>query len=81
MDADSVIDEAGRRLRAGDLAGAEQACGSVLAAEPEHADALHVLGQIAFAGGHYGEAVDLIRRACNAGAEVPVFMINLAFAL
>ena len=35
----------------------------VLAAEPEHADALHLLGAVALQSGHYDAAIELARAA------------------
>jgi tetratricopeptide (TPR) repeat protein len=54
---------------------------SILAAEPDHADALHLLGVLANQMGRHEVAADLIRRAiARNGASAPYFS-NLAAAL
>lgn len=52
-----------RHHQAGNLANAEVSCGQVLAAQPDHPDALHLLGVIAHQRGRHDLAVELIRRA------------------
>ena len=49
--------------RAGRLLEAEKIYRQVLAAEPEHADALHLLGAVALQSGHYDAAIELARAA------------------
>ncbi|MCC7086444.1 MAG: tetratricopeptide repeat protein [Pirellulales bacterium] len=60
---DEVLATAMQCLTAGRLAQAEAACRRVLAFEPEHARAWHLLGGIACARGALKEAADCVRRA------------------
>ncbi|MGA1982269.1 MAG: tetratricopeptide repeat protein [Acidobacteriaceae bacterium] len=55
--------------RAGQLAEAEALYREVLQISPEHADALHLLGLIAYQVGEAGSALDLIDRAIAARAD------------
>jgi tetratricopeptide (TPR) repeat protein len=79
--------EIGRRLRralarhqAGDLATAEAGYGSVLALDPEQADALHLLGVLADQAGRPAEAVALIQRAIRRNPNEAAFHSNLGNA-
>ena len=56
--------------RAGDSQKAEVFFNKVLEIDPENADALHLLGMIAYDSGKTDKAVDLIRRA---GSLDPAF--------
>src|SRR5450432_3659091 len=42
---------------------AEALCQKILAFEPDHADALHLLGMIAYSSEHPEDAIDLIHQA------------------
>jgi tetratricopeptide (TPR) repeat protein len=67
--------------QAGRLQNAEACYRSILAAEPGHADALHLLGVLANQMGRHEVAAELIRRAiARNGASAPYFS-NLAAAL
>jgi tetratricopeptide (TPR) repeat protein len=66
---------------AGRLAEAEAAYRHVLAAHPDHPDALHLLGVIALQVGKAEVAVDLIRQAIRHNPSNPVFFANLTGAL
>jgi tetratricopeptide (TPR) repeat protein len=57
---------------------AEQICQQVLAAWPEHPDALHVLGLIAHGFGNRDSALGYMRRACAAPRAPALFHSNLA---
>ena len=46
--------------QAGRLSEAERCCRQVLAADPRHADSLHLLGIVAYQTGHHDPALDLI---------------------
>jgi tetratricopeptide (TPR) repeat protein/2-polyprenyl-3-methyl-5-hydroxy-6-metoxy-1,4-benzoquinol methylase len=59
----ATFPEALRLHQAGRLADAEKLCRQVLAADPNHADGLHLLGLIAYQTRHYDAAIDLIGRA------------------
>lgn len=58
-----LLEDAMSRHRAGDLAGATSGYESVLAHTPEHFDALHLLGRIAFAVNDAPRAIGLLQRA------------------
>jgi tetratricopeptide (TPR) repeat protein len=56
--------EAGHRaLQAGQSLEAQLCCQRLLAADPDHAPALHLMGLIAFAAGQYDHALEWIARA------------------
>ena len=67
--------------QAGRLADAEAIYRQVLAVQPNHADALHLLGMIALHTGRFDVAEDLFRRAIAAVPDVPEFYNNLGNAL
>jgi tetratricopeptide (TPR) repeat protein len=67
--------------QAGRLQAAEQIYRRILAIEPNHADALHLLGAIAHQMGNDGLAVETIRRAIAVNGSVAAFHVNLANAL
>jgi protein O-GlcNAc transferase len=67
--------------RAGRLPQAEICYRQVLAAEPDHADALHLMGIIAQQMGRHDVAVDLIRRAITLNGNNPAYFCNLGDAL
>ena len=67
--------------RAGRLAEAERDYRAVLAADPEHPDALHLLGVLALQAGHPGPAADLIREAIRLAGGVADYHDNLGSAL
>jgi len=66
--------------QAGRLAEAEALYRQILAAEPGHADALHLLGVVAHQFGRHAAAVDLITKAITAAPGVPAFHSNLGEA-
>ncbi len=67
--------------RAGRLPQAEQLYRTVLAAEPNNADALHLLGMLAHACRQPQHAVDLIGRAIAINPHVAAFHCDLAIVL
>ncbi len=67
--------------RAGRVAEADGILQGVLAAWPQHAGALHLLGVIAHAQGRYEAAVDLIRRAIVLRPDLAEAHCNLGSAL
>lgn len=77
MDIDKTLAQAIALHQAGQLRQAEQLYAAILAAEPAHADALHLLGLVRFADEQYPEAIDLIRRAINKSASNAVYYFNL----
>ncbi len=58
-----TFDLAVRHHLAGRLKEAEQLCRQVLASQPKHPEALHLLGAIAYRVGRYDAALDLISQA------------------
>lgn len=64
--------------RAGNLDGAELVYRQLLDDDPNHADALHLLGVIAHQRGNPGRAVTLIRRAVAIDGTNPIYHCNLA---
>ena len=76
-----AFDLALRHHQAGRLQKAEQIYRQILAQEPKHADALHLLGVIAHQGGHHDLAVDLIRQALALKPHYPEACANLGAAL
>ena len=66
--------------QSGRLAEAEAIYRQILAVEPRHADALHLLGVIAHLVGRNDVAVGLIRQAIVLNAMVPDFHSNLGEA-
>jgi len=63
MTAADAVASAIDRYRSGKFGEAETLCRQVLAVQPQHADALHVLGLIAHETGHFDAAVKLYDRA------------------
>jgi tetratricopeptide (TPR) repeat protein len=64
----------------GHLAQAAQLYQNVLARDPQHVDALHLLGVVAYQQGNPARAVELIGRAIAVNPSVAVFHCNLAEA-
>jgi Tfp pilus assembly protein PilF len=67
--------------QAGDLAGAESLYRQVLRQAPQHPDALHLLGYLAYQDGRHEAAIDLIGQAIRITGGSPRHYSNLALAL
>lgn len=67
--------------RAGHLAQAEQLYQRILELDPQHADALHLLGYSAYQTGRYDMAVGLMRQALRLKPDYPEAHNNLGNAL
>ena len=67
--------------QAGRLAEAEALYRQIVAVEPRHADALHLLGVLAHQAGRGDLAVDLIRQAIAVAPQVPGYHYNLGLVL
>ena len=67
--------------QAGRLAEAEVWYRRVLAVQPNHADALHLLGVVAHQLGRHDLAVELIRQAIQRNGQAPNYFSNLGEAL
>jgi predicted O-linked N-acetylglucosamine transferase (SPINDLY family) len=63
--------------QSGDLAAAQQIYRQILAQDPSHADALHLLGMVSFQTGQLDSAVELIQRAIAADPSAVPFHSNL----
>lgn len=66
--------------QAGRLQQAEAVYTKVLAAKPDHADALHLSGVAAHHSGQHQKAIDLILKAIRISPKVPMFFYNLGAA-
>jgi tetratricopeptide (TPR) repeat protein len=67
--------------RAGRLREAESLYRQILTSDPNHADALHMLGGIAHAAGHHAQAIELFRKAIALNPNFPDYHGNLAIIL
>jgi len=67
--------------QAGQLAQAEQICRQVLSHQPNHAEALHLLGTLGLQAGHLDEGIELIRRAIAINPAIPHYYNNLGNGL
>jgi tetratricopeptide (TPR) repeat protein len=69
------------RHRSGDFAGAEQTCQKILAAKPDHFDAMHMLGALRAQHGRYDEALALIGAALKINRRSSAALSNYADVL
>src|SRR6201992_2498919 len=77
----ALLCEAGRRhMRAGRNLDAMMACQQALALDPDHADALHLMGQLSLESGQYDLAVDWFARAIQQNPEAN-YLASLGTAL
>jgi tetratricopeptide (TPR) repeat protein len=67
--------------QSGRLDQAERLYRELLALNPHHADALQLLGVIAYQTGHYETSIELIRKAIAINANVAAYYSNLGNAL
>lgn len=72
-----ALDIALQHQQSGDLRRAEEIYRQILTADPNHADALQLLGTIAFQTGHFEAAVELVQRAIQAAPGHAPFWYNL----
>jgi len=70
-----------QRHEAGQLHKAEEIYKSVLAVKPEHADALHLKGLVAYQTGKNDIAIDLIKQAIHIDPINPLYHSNLGAVL
>ncbi|MFQ5935082.1 MAG: tetratricopeptide repeat protein, partial [Acidiferrobacterales bacterium] len=75
------LDQALAHHQAGRLEEAEALYREILAQQPDHADALHLLGVMALQSGQPKEAVALIERAIDIDGQVADYHNNLGEAL
>jgi tetratricopeptide (TPR) repeat protein len=76
-----LLADAVQAHRRNDLAAAQVLYEAVLRAHPQHPDALHLLGVIAYQSQRHDLAVDLIRQALDAYEENAAAHVNLGLAL
>lgn len=81
MNLAQVLNSAIALHQAGRLAEAETRYRQILARDPKHADALHLLGVVAYQGGKPENAIPLIRQAIRLQPGVAIFHNNLGQAL
>ena len=77
---ESALERAVQHHRAGDLGQAELGYRDVLQGDPQHPDALHLLGLIAHQRGAFQDAVDLIQKALKKNNRNAYFYIHLGQA-
>ena len=80
-DINTTLQQAVDRHRAGDLPAAAVLYRQVLVAQPLHADALHLLGLVAFQEKRLAEATDLIGRAVALGPANALYLLSQARVL
>ena len=80
MNSQSALREALAHHQAGRLPQAERIYQRILANEPRHADALHLLGVAAHQSGAHGRAVELISGAVEAAPDNALYLNNLGEA-
>ncbi|HTV47340.1 MAG TPA: tetratricopeptide repeat protein [Phycisphaerae bacterium] len=80
MTADQTLKSAIRHHQAGKLSEAEAIYRQILSAEPNHADALHLLGVIAHQVGKNQVAVELIGRAIAMNPSIAIYHNNMGLA-
>ena len=72
-----VMQRAEQLRQLGQLAQARDLCQQVVAAQPRHADALHLLGVILHQGGDSAGAIEMLRRAVAVSPNIPLYYSNL----
>ena len=78
MNIDQAMQLVYQHYQGGRFAEAQAACESILAVQPRHADALHVLGILAAQSHRLDAAADLISRAIAIDPRVPSYHNSLA---
>jgi tetratricopeptide (TPR) repeat protein len=76
-----LLAEGLQHYQAGRLVEAEGYYRRVLNDQPNHADALHLLGVIVYRMGHRDRGVELIRQAIQQSGQTPIYFYNLGKAL
>ncbi|MEW6648322.1 MAG: tetratricopeptide repeat protein [Pseudomonadota bacterium] len=78
---DDWLQQAVRRHQAGDIAGAEFLYRQILAVQPRHGDALHLVGLVHYIRGDFVAAAEWIREAVAVAPHAAVFHFNLGNVL
>jgi len=81
MSIQQAIESAVREHRAGNLLAAEAIYRQILAAQPDRADVLYLLGTLSFQMGHWNAAIDLLRRAISIRPDIAEYHANLGEVL
>ena len=81
VDVEGKLQQAISFSQTGQLQQAEQICQQILKDFPQHANALHLLGVIAYKVEEYKIATDLISRAVRIDSDQSLFYINLGNVL
>src|SRR5262245_2898189 len=77
---EDVVKQGLEHHRGGRLAEAEKLYRQVLGVNPNHADALHLMGALALGAGQLGPALELLSRAAAVNPNVPEFQWDLGRA-
>jgi tetratricopeptide (TPR) repeat protein len=72
-----VLQRAEQLRQLGQLAQAKDLLQQVVAAQPRHAEALHLLGIVLHQSGEVGAAIEVMQRAVAANPNVPLYFSNL----
>ncbi len=72
-----VLERAEQLRQMGQLAQARDLCQQVVAAQPRHAEALHLLGIILHQSGQAAAAIEMLQRAVAANPGIPLYYSNL----
>lgn len=75
---EQLLQQAVQAHQAGELAHAETLYRQILAHQPNHADAKHLLGLVCYAHGDLAAAAEYVRRAIAVAPHVAVFRFNLS---
>ncbi len=78
MNEPNTLQQALRHFKAGDFLRAEEVCKSVLEAQPDEPDALHLLGAVALQRGKNRQAIQLIGQAIQQNPRNSIFYVHLA---
>jgi len=81
MTVQQMLSLAVQEQRAGRLSEAAALYRQILSQQPDHPDALHLLGYATFQSGRPQEALELIRRAIESGGQREDYLCNLAVVL
>lgn len=76
----SLLKDAVAHHKAGRFQQAEQLYHKILTVQPDHAEALHLCGLLAYQVGQYDKAVDLISQAIQHDSQKAHYCFNLALA-
>lgn len=80
MSLPDVLNRAVEMHQSGQLQEAEKGYRQVLANDPLHADANHLLGLLAYQGGFFDQAIELIERAISSDASQAMYHNSLGLA-